>query len=386
MKNLRHLIIRIPGLRRDFISEERTPFLHSLCRSARPSLIIPGHWSGSEYPLEYLFTDGQSPYSFLRSVRPLPRILDRLRFDRFVRSWIRKIASRRYGQFSPTAFVPLSQLPYFTPSRWLPRGEFQGFFDELKKALEKLTLRIGGRAKETLESTGICMTRLASLQECHVVVETFGELWLAARTSGPSSAYAARALQRIDQALSSLSAPILDAGGSVTVFGPHGMVEVRRRIPLRELLRQCRARLGRDYLAFIDATHARFRILNKDCAEELLACLSQIQPARILSPREVDTLWPGLSQTQVGDLVFALEEGAINHPSYVAPAKGVQRIVHGYIQKVQDDSGIALLPSSLWSARPYRENLSVTELYEHLVEQLANSDQGQDHIIPTTAG
>lgn len=115
---------------------------------------------------------------------------------------------------------------------------------------------------------------------------------------------------------------------NVLIVGDHGMSKVLETINILEELRRIRSRIYEDYVAFADSTLIRFWFFNEKAASEVSELMGQIKSGHILSATEKELLKIP-KDLKFGEVIFALDEGYIVHPSFFS-SKSKVKGMHGY--------------------------------------------------------
>lgn len=346
-------LVLVDALRHDFVDAERAPFLYSLKSSAmRATLVEPftcdpnaAYLSGLEPKdsgacLAYDFSPHTSPYMFLKKLRPVCSALEILKFDRFFRAAIRRHAESLEKQrgrdvsslSTATGFVPLTLLPYFSPRQ---RATGETIFDLLAIRGLRCTMVSSGGHFETSEVTA---QKYASSAPGDFAFLQFSELAGIGRHYGPRSMPLTKALRRIDLALRRILEPALADGGNVIIFGNHGLVEVVNRVDLLAFLAPLPLRLGKDYVTYIDNTRAFFWFLQDRARAVLTQALANVPHGHTLSQDEIKKLSLSPQSSKSGELIFALNGGAVFRPSFTSSARSLPKGMHGYLPDVADNA------------------------------------------------
>lgn len=119
----------------------------------------------------------------------------------------------------------------------------------------------------------------------------------------------------------------LDGETLVYVFSDHGMTDVHSTIDVWGAVERSGLRFERDYMAFYDATLARFWV-PPSRREKLLGILDRIEGGRVLVPDELRSLGCFFEDGSYGELIFATDPGVMIVPSFM----GREQIaaMHGY--------------------------------------------------------
>lgn len=129
---------------------------------------------------------------------------------------------------------------------------------------------------------------------------------------------------------------------SLIMFSDHGMQEVKQRFDVIKelnLLENSGLRLGKDYIAFLDATMARFWFRSQNAKQTISSSFSNA-PGHILSDNEIQNYKVPVND-RFGNLVFLVDPGVeifpnFFHPYYASYIKGL----HGYAPETDSSYGI----------------------------------------------
>jgi hypothetical protein len=102
---------------------------------------------------------------------------------------------------------------------------------------------------------------------------------------------------------------------TIIVVSDHGMTEVVEEFDLLDWLKPWE--LGVDFLAFLDATMARFWDIRRQPLHEIVARVSKAQKGRFLSDADLSSYGLNFPDKRFGDLIFILKPGCILKPSFM---------------------------------------------------------------------
>jgi hypothetical protein len=135
----------------------------------------------------------------------------------------------------------------------------------------------------------------------------------------------------------------------LSVISDHGMAHVTRTCDLQAVLGRLPLRFGRDYVAALDSTMARFWLRSEAAARLLPEALAEVDGGRMLSASELAQLGCDFPGSRYGELIFLMDPGQLIVPSHMGrtPIRGM----HGY-HPDHPDSDAALLSSHEPALRP----------------------------------
>ncbi len=125
------------------------------------------------------------------------------------------------------------------------------------------------------------------------------------------------------------------------ILSAHGMSAVTHCLDLWSLLSAHDVRMPRDCIVFLDSTMARFWYSSEETANKLRKILQDLNGGHILTADEKrDAKIP--TDDRSGQLVFALDEGTVIHPSYFH-ASQAPKGMHGYFSTSSPDGFAPLI-------------------------------------------
>lgn len=113
------------------------------------------------------------------------------------------------------------------------------------------------------------------------------------------------------------------------VFSDHGMLDVTERINVMAPISKLKFRLGKDYLAFFDATMVRFWFNSKKCKRLVADTMSDIKGIRFLDDNELSALGCFFPDRRYGEMIYLADGGKIISPSFFGSQDHI-RGMHGY--------------------------------------------------------
>lgn len=129
---------------------------------------------------------------------------------------------------------------------------------------------------------------------------------------------------------------------SLIMFSDHGMHEVKQRFNVLEelnLLDNSGFKLGKDYIAFLDATMVRFWLRSQNAKQAIFGFFSDA-PGHILSAKEIQSYELPVND-RFGNLVFLADPGVEIFPNFFHPYyAGYIRGLHGYAPETESSYGI----------------------------------------------
>ena len=163
---------------------------------------------------------------------------------------------------------------------------------------------------------------------------------------GSGGAGVARRLAHYDRWLERITTEAERRGEPLWIYllSDHGMVDVTTTVDVMGALARLPVRWPGDYLAFFDATMARFWWRTPRARDAVRAALGPAQRGRWLTDAERTAAGITVDGDAWGEDVFLLDPGVLMVPSFVG--RSPLRAMHGY------DPGHPDMAALLWSNRP----------------------------------
>jgi hypothetical protein len=164
------------------------------------------------------------------------------------------------------------------------------------------------------------------------------------------------------------------------LFSDHGMTDVAETFDLFDRLDGFE--LGRDYVAFVDSTFARFWFPTPTKRAAILDALDAA-PGRFLSDEDMVRYGVDFEdRTVYGEEILVADEGVIFHPSYFAPnLLGQQgypdKAMHGYLPGLPSTDGIFFYRGRRWQEEPPNP-FPVTDVFAAVVSILDETRERTD--------
>jgi len=162
------------------------------------------------------------------------------------------------------------------------------------------------------------------------------------------------------------------------ILSAHGMSEVTHWLDLWSLLSAQDVRMPRDCIVFLDSTMARFWYSSEETANKLRKILQDTNGGHILTADEKrDTKIP--MDERSGQLVFALDEGNVIHPSYFHASRAPKGM-HGYFSTSTLD-GFAPLIAYGADSYDIMDHMEYPDMFELLLTLMGlKSDPHIEHL------
>lgn len=136
---------------------------------------------------------------------------------------------------------------------------------------------------------------------------------------------------------------------NLLVFGDHGMVTVRHHVDLTGTISQAGLKPENDTY-FLDSTFARFWIADEERKQRLCDLLAATDGGHVLDPAERERYRIRYPHNYFGDIIFAVDDAHLIHPSFYASDGAPPRGMHGYLPGCRDNESAFVL------AAPAAEN------------------------------
>lgn len=297
-----------------------------------------GHWSF------FYCSPETSPFRALRPLRLLPEsITGRAR----VRNLLSKSVARRHGF---TGYFQLYQLPFahahefdYCEKRDLfSPGGVSGaptIFDKLRAAGTCFHVSDWRRDED---SNVAALHRDLAASEIRFAFLYLADLDGALHMVGKDDPSITARIDRYEAKLRELLAAARRRYGEVrlSVISDHGMAHVTRSFDLQATLASLPLRFGRDYVAALDSTMARFWLRSEAATRLLPQVLAEAEGGRLMSDAELAALGCDFPGHRYGQLIFLMDPGHLIVPSHMG--RTAIRGMHGY-HPDHPDSDAALL-------------------------------------------
>ena len=360
------VFILLDGFRHDYLSEEDTPFLLELSRrgdaivsrtrepfgfQSRPAYLAGLHPEESGVCTLFKYSPETSPFKGLgplSRLEGLPRVGSWIR--RRVESNTSRLAGPIYRYLHTTAQVPLTLLPFFDYSEkqlpWQMSTVAPTIFDLIKKTGGE-SIYVGWPEYSSQYTDETVVSRLCeslTLKHRFAFVQ-LGLLDGVGHTHGPDSAEIKKALKETDSRVEKIHSTLGKIFGSFVLFafGDHGMVKVKKHLPVWSRLRTLRCKLGRDYLVFLDSTTARFWFFDEKSKGPIEGLLRDVGGGRVLDDEDRNNHHIRFNNREYGDLIFLANPGNLVHPCFFGMGRNAPAGMHGYDPDCTENQGIFIL-------------------------------------------
>jgi predicted AlkP superfamily pyrophosphatase or phosphodiesterase len=101
------------------------------------------------------------------------------------------------------------------------------------------------------------------------------------------------------------------------LFSDHGMIEIKNRINIMELIDVMGLNYGTDYIAMYDSTMARFWFMNNRAKKSIENKLATIKEGHFIRQEEKNKYHINFRDNRYGDSIFLMNPGIVIEPSYM---------------------------------------------------------------------
>ncbi len=150
----------------------------------------------------------------------------------------------------------------------------------------------------------------------------------------------------------------------VLIFSDHGMLEVNDTIDPMTQINKLPFRIGKDYLAFYDATMVRLWFKNYQVRELIINILNNTKGLSLLSDHELKKLGSFFPDRRYGEVIYLADGGKIISPSFFGDLNHMKGM-HGYHP---DEPGYEAFFGSINLELDSAE--SITDLYPIIAQNL----------------
>lgn len=377
-------LLILDACRRDYITPENAPFLHSLMQKGLTASIEspPGFtqrttmFTGT-YPdtsnafSAFGYGPQNSPFKWVSKLGPLAHAYQPRKIMYPFRLAVKKISKWSSGQYhTDPAWIPGPYLPSFEvvedhkPIFEEGAMPLPGIFDLLRsqgKTFKYLAHPISGNDDEihkmvldtfrNKEEHAFVFAQFSNLDEGghhHGPLVPEGHTPAANQTEADREFMRAQ-LREIDRKCKEIH-EALTANYDTFHFlciGDHGMAPVMQKVNVLKQVQSLGLKAGKDYVLFLDSTLAKVWFENEKAREVITAHFQDKEYGRIISREERRQRRIPLDR-RYGDLIFAADPGVLFWPDYFHVVEHDIKGMHGYLEK-----GIAWPPKSLedtWGA------------------------------------
>ena len=388
------VFILLDGFRHDYLSEDHTPSLHAITATdgavvrrtrepfgfqSRPAFLAGLYPEESDVCMLFKYSPRTSPF---RRIGPLarfggfPKVGSRLR--RRVERRTATLEGPVYRYLHTTAQVPLTLLPHFDYSEkelpWEAQCPTPTLFDLVRQRGGEFVYLGWPVYSSPHEDDRVVRDFSSSLKSTHdFIFVQLSRLDGVGHVYGPDSEELKQALRRTDADFAEILRVLKEVltQFSLFVFGDHGMVKVKKHLPLFAQLKALKIKPGREYLAFLDSTTARFWFFDERARDEVLSLLRELEGGRVLKTEDLARHHIRFKGRSYGDTIFLASPGNLIHPSFFSLG-AAPRGMHGYDPDVGGNQGVFIMTVSRDAGVSIPEVVDHVDLYATAVGLLGH--------------
>ncbi len=297
-----------------------------------PSIITGEYPAAHGYWSSFYYSPRTSPF---RTAAPWLKLLpgplaERGRIRRYISAALKKICG--FSGYFNLYNVPFEYLPYFDYQEKEDifaidsLGGRQTVFGALREQKAPLFIETrhsdAGKIESFIKAVRHGRPGFAYLH--------MGELDALLHANGKTSGIVTKKLREYDNLIRTA---YREAGSrykavELTVFSDHGMKDIEAPHDLVSEVEALGLGYGKDYIAFYDATMARFWFLNDPARNRIGSMLDRVKTGSVLSDAELKSMGAYFPDHKYGELIFLMKPGILINPSFMGrkPVFGM----HGY--------------------------------------------------------
>jgi predicted AlkP superfamily pyrophosphatase or phosphodiesterase len=390
---MRHrvLFILLDAFRSDYINSIDTPFLYSKISTGiyaeklkttagftQRTAIYTGT-TGKESGMftMYTFDADHSPFYFLRDwpacvklsskknwwdrlpdirgIRVVKHIFTRHLKERehYFRQWIQNEVKKEAIHATP-AHIPLTLLPELGVSEDNRPIHLPGAFN--RESIFDMFSKEGIKYKYLMypvmdsQDQNVLEALLTSkFSDADILMGQLSDSDLLIHHWGPKSPKRRQIIGEIDRKLRQIASHYNDEGTIWIVIGDHGMTDVVEEIDIPAILEllECKyhAKMGRDYLLFLDSTMARFK-WKTHTGKAFLSRVKELpillEKGRFIDEQIAEEYSIPIVDRRYGDLIWWANVGILLFPDYFHDCHTHNKGMHGYDSNHDDMKGFFL--------------------------------------------
>lgn len=369
---MKHLIvILIDAFRHDYLSEEFTPFLHSLSKknycfplkpilgysdSIRATIFTGVYPEDHNYWIMYKYAPETSPFKIFKKLSFLDHMPENFikRGFRFsLSSSLCKVMAKAegYSEFSiqNIPFRIIDSFDYTLKKSMFSTGVFNGFptfFDILRDAGIRYSYIDSSKVgwKYYFASSTKFQKKLLGVmdnlpQDIQLIFVYLHHLDHFAHRNGTTSAEFLKELKRVDKSVELIVKKAKNIFGDVDtiIFSDHGMADATDFVSFEWLKKE--DGFGRDFLFFLDSTMVRLWYLNEK-GRRIREKIETFDCGRFLTEKDKKELRINFKHRYYGDDIFLLNPPCNIFPNFVSWL--IPYAMHAYHPEEKSQTGIAM--------------------------------------------
>lgn len=354
--------------RSDYVRPDTMPFLDGLAKQAltgsfespagfaQRTVLFTGRYPDTSGNFSaFVFDPDHSPFRWVRRLGPLRGLVRPRRMMYPARLGIQRVtkwATQAYH--TDPAWIPPRFLPFFRPCEDMRPIYEPGalgapsLFDLCRAHGVRFRYLAHPVSGDDEEVSATLVRELRSGAPYDLYVAQFSTPDQQGHVHGPfSDAMQKGFLRQLDEKLATVHAALGAGYDSWDLFvcGDHGMAPVHRQVDVLGALKKLDAKPARDYVVFVNSTLAVLWYLTEKGRREVEAALPQVPGTHVVDEAERARLRIPLERCW-GDRMLAAEPGVLFWPDYFHVTNSRILGMHGYLDKVEETHGMALLASS----------------------------------------
>jgi len=362
------VFIIMDAARKDYVAPDSMPFIDGLAKTsmtgsfesppgfAQRTVLFSGRYPDTSGNFSaFVFDPEQSPFKWVRRLGPLRNLVRPRKIFFPARVAIQKITKWITGAYhTDPAWIPPKYLPFFRPCEDM-RPLFEpgalgatSIFDLCRahgKRFRYLAHPVSGDDEEIFQ---ILTRELRAGEPYDLYVAQFSLPDQQGHVHGPhAEVFRHKLLRQLDAKVASVHAALSAGYDSWDLFlcGDHGMAPVHRRVNVLRALKKVDAKPAVDYVVFVNSTLAVLWYLTEKGRQNIEAALPTIPGTRVVDQEERKRRRIPLDE-QWGHRMLVADPGVLFWPDYFHVVDSKILGMHGYLDKVDETHGMAVLASS----------------------------------------
>ncbi len=359
---IKTLVILLDAFRPDYINKLKTPFLYEL-RQKDTFLTLrsqvgysPGAhatiWSGLHQDkhdkfLIFYYDPKTSPFKWAKWLRLIPSpflrkfLIALLKVPYYkIRSLNRNPPKWYYKIIQYPPALPPEVAPYISTGKIKPQHK-ETLFTILEKHNISWFSQTDYNASYLTKSKPVPL-RYFKITDARIDFFYFYYADGIGHVRGINSEEMKKYLKEVDSTIKRLFKEAKEKYGKFLyfIFSDHGMCEIKNHLNLQSYLKKLPIKQPKDYIAFYDATMARFWVFNKKAKNILKKTLKKIPHTIFIDDDLKKKYHLQFKDRKWGDLMIVMDAHYRPFPDYFAPIKFGIKAYHGYLPDVPCSKGV----------------------------------------------
>ncbi len=153
---------------------------------------------------------------------------------------------------------------------------------------------------------------------------------------------------------------VLNFKGNIMIWSDHGMVDVKKRIDVRDRLKNFPQKY---YLCFLDSTMLQFWFFDPNIKSRILKEFENDKDFILVDDKEQKEFEIRFKDNRYGDLIYRAREGVVVEPDYF---EGKVQAMHGYDPKLDDMKTFFLVKGQ--NIENKNTNKNIKDLFHNMKE------------------